>query len=65
MSKLTRVIWARGRAARLSEKGFSAALRIIIRDWQEYHLQDPAHLTAEDIQRVLIDLGLIDQSLLF
>ena len=47
------------------EKGFSAALRMIIREWQEFQLQDPAHMTVEDIQRVLIDLGLIEQPLPF
>ena len=47
----------------LGEKGFSAALRMIIREWQEFQLQDPSHMTAEDIHKVLIDLGLIDQSL--
>ena len=47
----------------LGEKGFSAALRMIIREWQEFQLQDPSHMTAEDIHKVLIDLGLIEQSL--
>jgi hypothetical protein len=47
----------------LGEKGFSAALRMIIREWQEFQLQDPAHMTAEDIHKVLLDLGLIEQSL--
>jgi hypothetical protein len=49
----------------LGDKGFSAALRMIIREWQEFQFQDPAHMTAEDIQRVLIDLGLIDEPLPF
>jgi hypothetical protein len=30
----------------LGEKGFSAALQMIIREWQEFQLQDPAHMTA-------------------
>jgi hypothetical protein len=47
----------------LGEKGFSAALRMIIREWQEFQLQDPAHMTVEDIQRVLIDLGRIKESI--
>ena len=47
----------------LGEKGVSAALRMIIREWQEFQLQDPAHMTAEDIHKVLLDLGLIEQSL--
>ena len=47
----------------LGEKGFSAALRMIIREWQEFQLQDPSHMTAEDIHRVLIDLGLLEESL--
>ena len=49
----------------LGDKGFSAALRMIIREWREFQLQDPAHMTPEDIQRVLIDLGLIDEPLPF
>jgi hypothetical protein len=47
----------------LGEKGFSAALRMIIREWQEFQLQDPSQMTAEDIHRVLIDLGLLEESL--
>jgi hypothetical protein len=47
----------------LGDKGFSAALRMIIREWSEYQLQDPAHMNVEEIQRVLIDLGLIKQSI--
>ena len=35
----------------LGEKGFSTALRMIIREWQESQLQDPTHMTAEDADR--------------
>jgi hypothetical protein len=35
----------------LGEKGFSAAMRMIIREWQEYQLQDPANRNAEDADR--------------
>ena len=49
----------------LGEKGFSAALRMIIREWQEYQLQDPSHMTPEEIQQVLVDLGLIEDPLPF
>jgi hypothetical protein len=37
----------------LGEKGFSAALRMIIREWQEYQLQDPDYRTAGEIQYLL------------
>ncbi len=39
----------------LGEKGFSAALRMIIRAWQEYQLQDlaRAHMTTGEIRNVL------------
>ena len=47
----------------LGDKGFSAAMRMIIREWQEFQLQDPGHMTPADIHQVLIDLGLIEQSL--
>ena len=47
----------------LGEKGFSAALRMIIREWQEFQLQDPSHMTAEDIHKILADLGLLEESL--
>ncbi len=35
----------------LGEKGTSAALRMIIRERQEYQLRDPAHMTTEDADR--------------
>ena len=47
----------------LGEKGFSGALRMIIREWAELQLQDPSHMTAEDIHKVLLELGLIELSL--
>jgi hypothetical protein len=43
----------------LGKKGFSAALRMIIREWSQYQLVDPTGLTIEDLYRELIDLGLI------
>jgi hypothetical protein len=46
----------------LGEKGLSAAIRMIIRDWQEFQLQYPNRMTAEEIQRVLVELVLIVQS---
>ena len=45
----------------LGEKGFSAALRMIIREWQQLQLVDPATLTSEELYRELIELGLITQ----
>ena len=45
----------------LGDKGFSAALRMIIREWQEFQLQDSIHMTTEEFHRVLVDLGLIDE----
>ena len=46
----------------LGEKGFSAALRMIIREWAQLQLVDPTSFTIEDLYRELIDLGLITQS---
>ena len=45
----------------LGDKGFSAALRMIIREWQNYQLQDPTLTSTEDFYRYLVDLGLIDE----
>jgi len=36
---------------------------MIIREWQEFQLQDPSHMTAEDIHKILADLGLLEESL--
>jgi hypothetical protein len=44
----------------LGEKGFSAALRMIIREWAQLQLVDPTNLTIEDLYRELIELGLIE-----
>ena len=46
----------------LGAKGFSAALRMIIREWSQLQLMDPTNLTIEDLYRELIDLGLITQT---
>jgi hypothetical protein len=46
----------------LGEKGLSAAIRMIIREWQEFQLQNPNCMTVEEIQRVLVELVLIVQS---
>ena len=46
----------------LGDKGFSAALRMIIREWAQLQLQDPTNLTLEDLYRELIDLGIITQT---
>lgn len=45
----------------LGDRGISAAIRMIIREWQEFQLQDPIHMTAEEIYRLLVDRGLIDR----
>ena len=45
----------------LGDKGFSASLRMIIREWQNYQFQDPALTSTEDFRQYLIDLGLMDQ----
>ena len=47
----------------LGDKGFSAALRMIIREWSQLQFQDPTNLTLEDLYRELIDLGLIEEPL--
>ena len=39
----------------LGEKGFSAALRMIIRERQEFQVQDPAHMTTGEIRYVLVN----------
>jgi len=46
----------------LGDKGFSAALRMIIREWSQLQLVDPSNLTLEDLYRELIELGLITQA---
>jgi hypothetical protein len=33
----------------LGEKGLSAALRMMIREWQEYQLQNPTQMTARGL----------------
>ena len=45
----------------LGDKGFSAALRMIIREWQDYQLQDPTLMSTEDFRQYLVDLGVMDQ----
>ena len=36
----------------LGEKGFSAALRMIIREQQEYQLQNPTKISSEEFHRI-------------
>ena len=43
------------------DKGFSAALCMIIREWQNYQFQDPTLRSTEDFYRYLVDLSLIDE----
>ena len=45
----------------LGDKGFSAALRMIIREWLNYQLQDPTLMSTEAFYRYLVNLGLIDE----
>ena len=45
----------------LGDKGFSAALSMIIREWQNYQFQDPSLTSTEDFRQYLIDLGVLDQ----
>ena len=45
----------------LGDKGFSAALRMIIRKWHNYRLQDPTLMSTEDFRQYLVDLGVMDQ----
>ena len=45
----------------LGDKGFSAALRMIIREWQDYQIQDPTLMSTEDFRQYLVDLGVMDQ----
>ena len=45
----------------LGDKGFSAALRMIIREWQDYQIQDPTLMSTEDFRQYLVDLGVLDQ----
>ena len=45
----------------LGDKGFSAALSVIIREWQNYQFQDPTLMSTEDFRQYLIDLGILDQ----
>ena len=45
----------------LGDKGFSAALRMIIREWHNYQLRDPALMSTEDFRQYLVDLGVMDQ----
>jgi hypothetical protein len=35
----------------LGDKGFSAAQRMIIREWQEFQLQDRTHMTTREFQQ--------------
>ncbi len=45
----------------LGVKGFSAALRMIIREWQDFQIQDPTLMSTEDFRQYLVDLGVLDQ----
>ena len=45
----------------LGDKGFSAALRMIIREWQGFQLQELNRMKAEELHRILIDIGIIDR----
>ena len=44
----------------LGDKGFSAALRMIIREWREYQLMDPALTSNEEFFNYLVEQGIID-----
>ena len=45
----------------LGDKGFSAAMRMIIREWQGFQLQELNRMKAEELHRILIDIGIIDR----
>ena len=44
----------------LGEKGLSAAIRMIIREWQEFQLQYPNRLNAEQLHKALVKIGVIE-----
>jgi len=45
----------------LGEKGLSAAVRMIIREWQGFQLQELNRITAEELTKMLVDCGFIDR----
>ncbi len=40
---------------------FSAAICMIIREWQAFQRIDPVRMTADDLHRILVEMGIIDR----